>query len=359
MNNKSVSRSVYMVVAILCVFLIVAGIALLIRQKTLQEDAPEETSGEVADTSYSQFVELGNYKGLTVEAKLEEVSDEDIAEVFDNIVEQHGGGFADKTEGVIENGDRVSVFSVSEKTQNVESLTGIIGKNELPEGYDNALLGLELKEDANVDIKKDDDTYKVSIASVSSPVEVTDEIVASYEIEGVKSVKQLKNNIKNLLKDEYKETYDSEVREQLIEACYDNCTFKDMPDEYVAPFKELLKSYLDRLVESYKEAGEDVTYDDILEEIYDKDNISSLDEYLDLYGLQSARVYAMCEAIAKEEGLSAEEVDKYDYAARDWLDITGGDISLKEFLNEHPIETYEHSALLDVVNDYLVSVSAN
>ena len=163
--------------------------------------------------------------------------------------------------------------------------------------------------------------------------------------------------MKDYLEKQALSNYKTAASDEIIALCYNNSSFSEMPDALVTPFKEVLQARLDNAVSANALQGEEKTYDDILKETYDKDGISSSDEYLELYGLQNARIYAMCLKIAKFENIKADEDEVYSLAASDWSNVRDNYSTLKEFIDANGLEVYRQAALLEKVKDYLFEIN--
>ncbi len=326
---------------------------------TLIITSPKGADDGDDDTGYAAYVELGEYKDLPLDIAPMDVADSDVDAVFQELIDSRGDGFTDDANGVADAGDIVYLYYEIDGTGETSFAEGILGENALPEGFDAAVTGLKPGESVVVPAPDGSGAdCTITINNIRMPAEINDEYVASLGIGDITTVDGLKQNIRTYLEEEQAASLETQKKDRLLEMCYEGCTFKDIPDELVEPFREVLRGYLDRLVASYSESSDaPVTADDILKETYEHDGISSVDEYLEMYGLHSARVYAMCEKIARNEGIKVEDIDVYSYAAQDWHDETGGDIPFSEYMADKDLAVYVRSALLDAVTDYLYESS--
>ena len=104
----------------------------------------------------------------------------------------------------------------------------------------------------------------------------------------------------------------------------------------------------------YAEQGQEVTYDDILASVYESDDsISDSNDYLNIYGLQNAKTYALCEKIATLEDIEPTTTSVYSIAASDWANAMNSYNDLETFLDVNDISVYERSALQYAVEDFL------
>lgn len=316
-----------------------------------------------ASVDYDSYVKLGQYKGLSLSSAKAAVSDADVQERVDTLIESYGGIYVEDEAGVVDDGDQLEVaYCAGRSTSSAfdettaQELTVIVGNSELPEEFVGPLVGHMTGDD--VPVTMDDGTvYIVRILHVHQKGELTDDYVASLGISDVSTIDDLYSHMKDYLEKQALSNYKTAASDEIIALCYNNSSFSEMPDALVTPFKEVLQARLDNAVSANALQGEEKTYDDILKETYDKDGISSSDEYLELYGLQNARIYAMCLKIAKFENIKADEDEVYSLAASDWSNVRDNYSTLKEFIDANGLEVYRQAALLEKVKDYLFEIN--
>lgn len=312
------------------------------------DDPEPETSSE----DYTQYVQVGDYKSVTTDITLKEITDEDIEDLYEQVMSEYPYIVSD-SEGIVDEGDIVSLSYKITGEDHERTLEGAVGTDVIPSDISEAILTHKIGDTVVTEGEGGSVGYTINILSIQTQGEITDEYVESLDIDGAKTISQLKRNVKLYLKDKYYTEYKESVEEDLISKIYESSTFKDMPDEYVQVFKDIVQNRLDNVIYAYSLEGEEKTYNDVLEETFEKDNIDTVEEYVDAYGLQNARIYAICETIAKNEGIEADITDIYSLAATDWQNVSEAYETLSDFLKDNDIEVYRKAVLMNTVKDYL------
>jgi len=338
-------------------FLIVLCIALLYPES----NENTQSNSSIQDSSnmdYTKYVELGDYKNIDTGITRKEVSIVDIEDEYKNVLRSYGTFYVEDKDGKVDQGDLVSIEYTMGETTGPFSMQGVIGNNEFPEEMENAMAQAMLGDTVTAKLSEEStEEYKITIVDIDVLGDATDEQIAALGIDNISTVNDLKKEIENHLSEEKENEYRVEKTNKIKEICFENSTFTDMPSDYIAPFKEVLRTLLDTTLESYKETDENATIDDVLKETYEKDNISNVDEYLDKYGLQNAQTYAMVQKIAQAENIKTEELDVYSLAAADWLQVTDQYPTFKEYVSDTDIFLYEYTALSNKVFDYLYEIN--
>ena len=327
---------------------------------SLSLSMPAASPKENTNNNYANYVTLGDYKNLNAEIQSDSVTvtESEIDDTYKRLLESYGWLYVEDEKGIVDENDMVELDYTVDDGREVLSVEGKIGAGELPEQFESAVMGLSVGETAVIDLTSGGgNKYFVTVAHVHMPQEPDDAYIESLDIEDIKTVEQLKGRIKDFLYEQKETEVRTAKREKLIELCYNSCTFEQMPQEMVDPFRDVLATRLNNTVFAYNESGQNVTVDDILKETYEKDNISTLDEYLDMYGLQNARIYAMCKKIADIEHISADEAKIYSLAAADWQQITARFPTFYDYVSGTDMSVYERSELTEEVKDYLLEIS--
>ncbi len=321
-------------------------------------DNMNKDSENSKENTYSEYVELGQYKGISSGQTKKNVTEEAIDKVVNELIDNNGGVFEDASDETVQNGYKayLKYCQVSKESdlfdeENSFDLEAVIGNEQIPAEFESAILGR--KKDDEVAASYQDAIYRLRITNVQKPGDISDEFVKKLEIKDVNTVEELRQNISDYLDETYQEEYERAAKDALMEAVYNNCTFKEMPDEMIEPFKKLLQQKLDLAVENMNEDGQTHNYDEYLSSIYEKDGISTVEEYLDRYGRQNANLYAMCQKIADTEGITAKEREIYSLAAGDWLNVSEDYETLNDYIDDVDMTVYERAALYSAVEDYL------
>ncbi len=362
-------------ILLLVIMLVLVAVCAIVYKTNGKDVAKEEASAAGDSTSLSvadnlpvirdssQYVTLGQYRGLPITTEKETVTEDAVAETLDKVLDSYGGYYVEDEEGKVDEGDSVSVLLCVVSSEEdayddaaAQELSFRLGIDDYPEEFTKPLIGHLIDDIVFIELSEEE-KYQVKVSHIHKKGTPPDDFIESLGIEGVTTLNSLKDLIREYLETNYDEKYVSAAKEELIGTAYDNCLFADLPDDYVQTFKDKLQSNLDTLVNTYAEQGETVTYDDVLAEIYERDGISTVAEYLDYYGKQAAKVTVMCSAIAKAEDFDIDNTILYSLAAADWVTLTEDYPTLKDYLAANDISAYENAALLDTVKDFLYNVA--
>lgn len=337
--------------------MLLIGVAFFLILLAVSLSLPEPTKS-IADISdgghYSDYVVLGDYKNLTVSSTKSEVTDEDVDALYDNFKANYLT-YTEDTNNKVDAGDMVTINYTIDGNDTVLTVEGVAGSDDIPAEFSSAIMDLAVGESAVVDLSGNENgqCYYLTINHIHEPVAFTDEYISSLNLPDVKSVDDVRQQLRSYLEKDNSKAYADRAKEELIAKVYNSSEFKDMPSELIEPFKQQLKTRLDNAVSAYELQGETKTYDDILADTYKKDGISSVDEYLELYSLQNARTFAMCEKIAQIEGITPDLQSVYSLAATDWANVKDSYTDLNAFLESNDITVYERAELLEEVKQFL------
>ena len=355
MDMKKPSNFIFFLGVVL--FVLLLALSLSVPYNPEPKKAVAVTDNDNRD--YSQFVTLGEYKGLPLSSKPQEVTDEEVDALYENFKASYVS-YDEDSNNSADIGDLVTLDYTMGDNDTHLAVEGIVGGSDIPEQFSTAIVGLSEGESAVVDLKSSGgDIYYVTVGHIHEPIAFTDDYIKSLNLPDVQSIDDVKTQLRNHLVKEKDSAYAESAKEELIAQVYNTSTFNEIPDDYVAPFKEQLKIRLDNAVAAYSLQGEEKTYDDILADTYAKDGISTVDEYLDMYGLQNARTYAICQKIAENEHISVDMQKAYSLAATDWVNVKDSYADLVAFLSENDIGAYERASLLEDVKDYLYEASVH
>lgn len=324
---------------------------------TIDEQAESYESEELLN--YEDYVTLGQYKGVQVSNKLVEVTEADIDTDVRLLVKNNGGLYETDSTGIISEDDQVEVLvytldvESTEKDDNfnedlAQESTLVMGDENLPLEFAE-MIGHGVGDIIPITVSEQNVTYKFKIKSVKKQGEPTDKFVAELGIEGVSTVEELRQDIREYQEAQHQEEYEATAKSNLLTAIYGNCNFSVMPDEYYEPFREILQSILDNT----SQADENFDIDAYIAETYADDGVTTKEQFLDYYSKQNANLYAMCLKIANEENLKADLLSIYSNAADDWSNNKDRYASLKDFVESNDMTPYERAALQEAVADFL------
>mgnify|MGYP001945241529 FL=1 len=272
-----------------------------------------------AEVEVKPEVTLGEYKGLEVEEKSVEITDEDVEEEIQKIQERHAELVVKDDEEAVEEGD--TVVMDFEGFMDGEAFEGCKGENHSLEigsgqfipGFEEQLIGKKAGDDTEVkvtfpeeyhaeDLAGKEATFKVKIHEVKYKElpELDDEFAKDVDDEA-ETLEQLREKKKEQLETEAKQSAENEKREKLIEKASENAQV-DIPEAMVeTELDQMLREFEQRLqmqgltMEMYSQfSGQD---EDQLKEQMKEDAAKRVKTNLTL------------EAIAKAENIEITEED--------------------------------------------------
>lgn len=191
-------------------------------------------------------VELGEYKGIKVEANDVTVSDEDVAAELEKLREEQAELHVKET-GAVENGDTVVIdfegFKDGEAFEGGkgENYSLEIGSNSFIPGFEEALIGLESGAEKDLDItfpetyhvedlKGQPVVFKVTVHEIKTRVlpELNDEFVELLDDESVTTLDELKETIRTNLEAQRKQIEEDRVNDELMQTVASNAKI-DIP----------------------------------------------------------------------------------------------------------------------------------
>ena len=313
-----------------------------------EEESESETEFNVADLpayDASEYVTLGEYKGLTVEVDPVEVTDE---QVMDKIASETKQTL---TEGTVEDGDTVNIDYVGKLDGeefdggSAEGYDLEIGSCTFIDGFEDGIIGMQVGETKDLELTFPEDyhseelagkdvVFTVTVNSISRVPELTDEVADSV-VEGM-TAEAYQESVRQDLEDSAKESQKSDAQQKLLQAVYNNATISGYPEENLQYTIKRATDYYEWLASMYG---------------------MSLDDYLTNYGMtqdefkeqiQPVAEEALGEemtllAIAKEENIEVSDEEYQDGLAR-YAETQGMDDPSK--LEEAYGENYIRNSLL-------------
>lgn len=192
---------------------------------------------------------LGEYKGLEVKKLDTEVTDEEIEEQIQNLLNRQAELEIKEDEAIVEGDTAVIDFEGFVGEEAFEGGKGEdypleIGSGQFIPGFEEQLVGLKAGESKDVqvtfpeeyhaeELAGKDATFKVTVKEVKTKVvpELNDEFAKEVDPE-VESVEQLRNKLKEQAAEQKKAEADSALRDELVEKAAENAEF-DIPEAMI------------------------------------------------------------------------------------------------------------------------------
>jgi len=274
-----------------------------------------------AEVTVKPEVKLGEYKGLKMEAHDVEVTDEDVNEQL-RLLQERFAELAVKEDGAIESGDTAVIDfegfldGTPFEGGKGENYSLEIGSNSFIPGFEDQLIGLKAGEEKEIEVSFPEDyhaeelkgkpaTFKVKVheIKVKQLPELDDEFAKDVD-EEVETLDQLKEKIKNQLKEQKESSALNNKRDAVVEQAAENAEM-DIPEA-------MIEREIDRMVREVEQqmASQGLTMDMYYQ--FSGTDEQSLREQLKDNAEKRVRGNLTLEAIANAENIEVtdEEVDK-------------------------------------------------
>ena len=287
-----------------------------------------ETSEKQYDYDLSEYVTVGEYKGIEVErVDPEEVTDEDVQSEITSELESKISW--DEVDRPAENGDRVNIDyegKVDGKPfdgGNAEGYDLPLGDGAFIEGFEEGLVGASKGDTKELNLTFPDPyvnneelsgkavvfTVKVNSVSEENVPELNDEYVKSLK-EDYKTVEEYKKAVREDLEEQAEESAKQAMMSTAWQKVMDNSEVIKYPEEEVAKKQKEMKDYYEQYAESYGMSWDDfISMTGMTEEQFTEEAKTyaeeSVKEEMIMYTI------ARNENIAVTEGAYEEEAQKY------------------------------------------------
>lgn len=304
-------------------------------------------------TDKEGIIELGQYKGLEVNAQKQEVP-EDVLQQYVNqfYVEEAQKMSWNKT---AENGDFVildfegRIDGVAFEGGTSTDYTLELGSHSFIDGFEDGMIGMKEGEERvlslkfpenyhNADYAGKDCEFTVVAKHIIPPI--SDETVSALQAKNYTTKEEYVNATKEVLDAYFNQDYGTDVISEILEKVVDDTVWGTIPAERM----EAQKQYLSEYYEPYAEqAGVDL-------ETFFINNGTSMEELTERLAKQEMVV----EAIAENEGLtvSDEELDKY---VQEMVNMYYGNTkTLEDVYKETDREEFRKNKMTQNVYDFFV-----
>lgn len=282
------------------------------------QDTDEEASSFgtrlVSVDNVDKYITIGEYKGLTLDNTVEEVTDDQVEAQIEYELENKAEEVTDKKETVKE-GDLVTINYVGTLdgktfdggTANNYDLT--IGEGQMIDGFEDGIIGMKTGETKELNLtfpegyfeeslEGQEVVFKITLQKFRRAPELTDEWVAANT--DVKTVQEYKDSVRQQLTEQAKESANNTLLSTAWSTVSGNSEVKEYPEEdienAIAEFKSLYEQYA---------AQGDMT----LEEFIEAQGISmdAFEEQAQQYAELKVKQNLLVQGIMDKEGMSLDD----------------------------------------------------
>lgn len=328
--------------------------------------ADEETERtDLKDIKVEDYVTLGEYKNIAVTVSAQaQVEDSDVdsnaLQLYNSKITAENGGIMDRA---AEDGDTVNIDYEGKKddvafqggTAQNQSLT--LGSNSFIDGFEDGLIGIKPGETVDLNLTFPENYKSTELAGAEVVFTVTvnfiypkgaadmkDEVVAGFETEDYSNVEELRKYVYNVLADQNLSTYNSNVRNSIMNAVIENSTFaEELPAALVEQYKTNISNSITSTAAMY---GMDA--DTYLGYVAQTD----LETFASVNAENSVKQMLVLKAIADKENMNVED-DAMDDLLSEYAKEQNVE-STDQLLEYNSLEEYREYFMMQKITDYLV-----
>ncbi|MCI9546283.1 MAG: trigger factor [Lachnospiraceae bacterium] len=312
----------------------------------------------VSDKEIKDYVKLGDYKGITVDKTIQDVTEDDIDMQIDNVLSASAEEVEDAEAKVVE-GDIVNIDFVGKKDGKAfdggtsQDYDLSIGSGQFIDGFEDGLIGAKKgetrdlnltfpEEYGNEELNGQEVVFTVSVNAIKRIPELTEEWVKNNTES--KNIEEYRKSVQKELEESNKLTADSSVKNTAWNQVVEESEIKEYPDE---DLKGAIKEYKDSINDYADQMGQSV------EEFLKSQNMTQeqIDEESQQYAESKLKQSLTLQAIMDQEGfsLSDEEMKKTaDQMVKDY------DMTLDELAEQYGEQSVRENVALTRVMDFIV-----
>lgn len=330
----------------------------------------------LTDVKASDYVTPGEYKGISVEASLREVTDEDVDNYIKDLLESKPL-MNEVTDRAVQDGDTVNIDYAGKYADTNEAFEGgtaqgadlVIGSNTYIDGFESGLIGATKGQtlDLNLTFPENygaeelagkDVIFTVTVNSIKvASKDMTDEWAASLGYENVSTIDELKAYALGILKEQAQEEYDALVENTAIQTVVDSSSFTEAPKELVNRYLIQQNQMIEYRASMYSYMyGQSVSPSDLVNVYMQNEGfVGTADDYLNSLAKDMANQYLLFQTIADEQGITVteEEIDDYLKEAYESASSTAFS-SYEEYKASLDLEVYREGLMAEKVVKYIV-----
>lgn len=287
----------------------------------------------VADFKTEDYVTLGEYKGIEVSVEPPEVSDEYLESAITYMLTD-AAEYVPVTGRSVINGDKV-IIDFEGKQDGVAFAGGTasgyeltIGSGQFIAGFEDGVIGMEIGETKDLDLKFPDPyspnpdlsgapvVFTVTLHEINEPQvpELTDEYVAGLGLTDCSTVAEYKDYVRERLFEQRQANFEIEKENAAVEILENSSSFEEPPEGMVNRLYGILTSNASAYASMYQtEVG---TY---VAGVYGGTAENYQDTLREQAGIM-ARRYIMLAAVADKEGMKVTDEEVEENAAGDNVD---------------------------------------
>ncbi len=284
------------------------------------------------DINVSQYVTLGDYKGMDVTYNNNIVSKSELMQVVVEVYESVMKESDYVTDRPLVMGDTANIDYIGYLDGEPfeggadENFNLTLGSNVFISGFEEGLVGASVGDTVDVPVTFPENYYEelagkevIFTCTVNRiiPGEMDDEVVQRLQLDGVENVADLIQYVYDTIYNESEGSSDTLKQDAVLNAFMAQCEFAELPPEFLQRYKNLTRESME-----YEAQDAGMTLDEFAEQ-----HLSGmpLDEFIEIYATAGLQQGLAIQAVANKEGLNIEDseldailkekADKYGYAS--------------------------------------------
>lgn len=233
--------------------------------------SPSVDKVAVLTADLTEYVKLGDYKGLTITEVDATVTDADVEAQIKKTLENNATWTEQKKSYKAKDGDKVNIDYVGKldgtafENGSAKAKELIIGNNNYIDGFDTGIVGHKKGETfdmkvtfpetygANPDLAGKETVFTVTLNSVSKQniPELTDKYVKETLSKTSTTVKEYKKEVRKTLEAAAKENKDTEETRYAVQAAMNNAEITEYPADQMQYYKDLVNNYYTNIASYY------------------------------------------------------------------------------------------------------------
>ncbi len=296
-----------------------------------------DNAAYLKDMDLDKYVTLGEYKGVTVEEAAPEVSDTEV-DSYLQYVQSSMQASVEVTDRAVQEGDTVNIDYAGKYAESGEAFDGgtaqgydlAIGSHTFIDGFEDGLIGAELGETrdlnlkfpenyGNADLAGVDVIFTVTVNAIKIKPDFDDAYAASLGLEGVTTIDELRTYIGDRLLEDKQATYDTSVQNKALEEATNGCMFENPPQALLDRVAANYADQMEKVAAYYSSTyGQQMTTDSVIQTIMAQEGYTGeLEDYKAEQALKLAKQYIMLGAIAVKEGIEVTEEELNEKLTQD------------------------------------------
>lgn len=334
-------------------------------QEAAKEDEVQKSTIYLSTLDVTDLVELGEYKGFEVEgdsttvpdamvdsyidytlslqSKLEVVTDRDVVEKGDTVTIDYEG----KKDGVAFDGGTATDYNLE------------IGSGSFIEGFEDGLIGVKKGETVDLNLTFPENYPAEDLAGAAVVFTVTvkeiqratkpvlnDEFVASLSMDGITTVEEYRDMVREMLNQQMEEEAEYQLQVSIIERVMANSKIQEPSEELQQKYADVATRQTQKAAEYYGMDMEAYVYANYGVELVEYEAEIKEGAY------EAARQAMLCKKIADVEGINISDKELEEAAEANYATL--GYSTVEEFKAANDMEEYRDSMLLEKVLSFLV-----